>query len=146
MQGVKIIYQRKPLSPKQGLHRRGFRTSSPSSIKDQSSKLFRIQANTPTFYMSPIRKSVNLSPLKPRELIPKPKRKRISYMPNSTLYKKLNVKLTLHTIEFTQALHPGFRPGARSQLRRTIDFTTSKPTSYWNDPIEAIGSSINNIQ
>jgi hypothetical protein len=141
MEGVKIVYQRR--SPKQLLRRRNLRTTSPLPIKDQSSKLFRIQVNTPTFYRPSIPPSINVSPVRTVDSSSKPKRKRISYLPNSSVYKKLNVRLTLHNIEFSQTNYTESRIGTRSQMRKTIDFTTQKQNYASLSPLEARGCSIN---
>ena len=141
MEGVKIVYQRR--SPKQLTRRRNIRTTSPLPIKDQSSKLFRIQVNTPTFYRPNLPPSINVSPIRTLDVHKKPKRKRISYLPSSSVYKKLNVRLTLHNIEFNSTSYPESRIGTRSQMRKTIDFTTQKQSIGNLSPLEARGCSMN---
>jgi hypothetical protein len=144
MEATKIVYQRK--SPRQQLlHKRTLRTSSPIPIKDQSSKLFRIQVNTPTFYRPNLPPSMNTSPAQYSITTSRPKRKRVSYLPNSSVYKKLNVRLTLHNLEFTQTVQAESRTGTRSQMRKTIDFTTHKQNSNQLTPLEARGLSVNYV-
>lgn len=143
MEATKVIYQRK--SPRQLIHKRTFRTVSPGPIKDQSSKLFRIQVNTPTFYRPNIPIQLEVSPVRYGESTSKPKKKRISYLPNSSVYKKLNVRLTLHNLEFSQRTQVESRVGTRSQMRKTIDFTTNKQNSNQLVPLEARGLSVNYV-
>jgi hypothetical protein len=145
MEGIKVVYQRKPASPRISIRKRTGRTASPNVIKDQSSKYFRIQVNTPTFYRPMLNKSVVCTPYKLTEQIAHKKRKRVSYLPNSTLYQKLNAQLTLNNLEFERDGERSNRSCARSQLRRTIDFTKQGKIVKDNTPLEARGSSINSV-
>lgn len=146
MNAVKIIYQRKSTDFCYESRKRGTRTQSPNGIMDKSSKLFRIQVNTPSFYRTGqcqfLQTSVN-SPIVFANPRSKLKSKRESYKPSSSLYKKLNVRLTLNTLEFRQCIQPGLRLNTRSRLRKTIDLTSSNPVCKNLTPLEARGSSIN---
>ena len=147
MEPVKIIYQKKYPGPRIELRRRTNRTQSPNCIKDQSSKLFRIQVHTPTFYRPTPVFSINnrsiISPIRNPES--KPKKTRISYRPSSNLYARLNVRLTLKTLELFNDTERESRQGNRSRLRKTINFTTQNHFFVDKSPLEARGSSINSI-
>ena len=148
MEPIKVIYQRKSASPKLESRKKAARTHSPNSIKDQSSKLFRIQVCTPSFYRrNPIH--FNQQAVSPdsyqQNFEKKLKRKRVSYKPSSSLYRKLNVRLTLHTLEFWSGTQKEMRMGTRSGFRRTIDLTSEQRKFKDLTPLEARGSSINAI-
>lgn len=143
MEPIKVVYQKKTASPRQTMRKKTLRTASPVGIRDQSSKLFRIQVNTPTFYRPQAHHSVKLPPHHLTDDTKKPKKTRVSYLPHSTVYKKLNVRLTLHNLEFFQSIQKESRQGNRSQFRKTIDYTSQKAYNINSSPLEAIGSSIN---
>ena len=149
MDPIKIVYQKKSPSPKTTTRRRTIRTHSPNGIKDQSSKLFRIQVNTPTFYKpsqySTIPNPISLSPVQAEKPKNYAKRARISYLPSSSLYKKLNVRLTLNTLNFVSGAQKESRSETRSRNRKIIDFTSEKRNHIEYGPLEARGLSIHSL-
>jgi hypothetical protein len=148
MEPIKIVYQKKFTKNFSSTRRRTGRTQSPIAINDHSSKLFRIQVNTPTFYRPSPMHFPNLtisSNKKTSEANEKSKKKRISYMPSSNLYRKLNVRLTLNNLTFETTTQKDYKLENKNKTRRIIDFTSDKSLYMDYGPLEARGLSINTI-
>ena len=145
MKPVKVIYQKKSDSPCRTTKKKIIRSNSPAFMNNYSSKFFQIQTNTQMFhktYMNALTSQVILS--QPQENKSRPKRRVVSYIPSSSLYKKLNAKLALNTLEFDSQVPKAQRPSTKSSFRHTIDYTNNRRNSVNLFPLEARGSSLIN--